>query len=540
MKKIVWMIVLMAFSTAGLLSQEIFEAVRGDNSSRVRSLLERDPGLAGLTDDNGRSPLQIAVLYGFADVVEVLIRSGADLNTRDRFGKTPLLNALQSEEPEIAKRLVSAGAELAVAGEEGREIMHRAAWTGCGELLDLSAKKGADLRSKNDNGGTLLHSVVRGRLTDWMKRLLEARFDPNERDRYSLTPLHLAAREGLDEGIRIMLDGGADLQAKTVEGKTAYHLALENGRAGSAALLRARGAEANEPDFPVLRGDYFGQKTPGMTAEPFGLGIVSTMDWEHGGPVFSMDGSEMYWSPVVYGASRGCILFSRRIDDRWTRPVPVSFTKSEYREMGPGLSADGQRIYFTSYRPIDDSQRNVRAYNLWCAERADGGWAEPRPLPPPVNAAGGAARSTLAVGDVLYFGSWRTGLGAIYRSQRRADRWTEPEFLPINSRATQICSYAASNDRFLIFESAQPGGFGGFDLYVAFRDDDGSWGAPINLGEKVNTSAQEWFASMSHDGKYLFFTSDRSGNDDVYWIDVRAVEALRPKPARREGPQGKR
>ena len=38
-------------------------------------------------------------------------------------------------------------------------------------------------------------------------------------------------------------------------------------------------------------------------------------------------------------------------------------------------------------------------------------------------------------------------------------------------------------------------------------------------------------ASMSHDGKYLFFTSNRNGNDDVYWIEVKAVEVLAPGAA---------
>ena len=523
---------LVLISAQSLFGQDIFEAVRRNNLDQVKELVAKSPGFVKLTDANGRTPLQIAVLYGYADVVDVLLRGGADINTRDKFGKTPLLNALQSEEPEVVRRLVSGGATVAVAGEEGRETLHRAAWTGCRELVDLMAKKGADLKTNNQNGGTLLHSVVRGRLAEWMRRLLEARFDPNARDRYSLTPLHLAAREGYDEGLRVLLERGADLGARTTEGKTAYHLAMENGRAGSAALLRSVGAEAKEPEFPVLRGDHFGQKTPGMTAELFAPGIVSTMDWEHGGPVFSPDGNEMYWSPVVYAASRGCVMVSRRVAGRWTRPVPAPFTKTEYREMGPGLSADGKRLYFTSYRPLDEARKTNRVYNLWVVDRTEGGWSDPRPLPPPVNVGPGAARSTLAAGEVLYFGSWRTGNSNIYRSTFKDSRWSEPELLPINSRFTQICSFAGPEDDFLIFESAQPGGFGGFDLYVAFHHRDGTWSEPVNLGDKVNTPAQEWFASMSHDMKYLFFTSDRSGNDDVYWIDARAVEALRPKEAR--------
>ncbi len=512
----------------GMAPQDIFDAVRRNDPVRVTAFVEENPAAVRALDDNGRSPLQVAVLYGFAGVVDALVRGGADPNTRDRFGRTPLQDALRGDEPVIAERLLGAGATFVVDGDDGRRTLHLAAWAGCSALVSRMADAGADLRSKNDNGGTLLHSAVRGRLTGWMTRLLGRGFDIDAADRYGLTPLHLAAMRGFDDGIRLLLGAGARIDAATPGGKTAYHAAVDEGQASSAALLLSRGASQDPPKFPLLRGDYLGQKPPGAVAEVFAPGIVSTMDWEHGGPVFSPDGNEMYWSPVAYAGSRGRILTSRRVDGAWTAPVPAPFTRPEYREMGPGLSADGRRIYFTSYRPVDPARKDVRTYNLWTAERAGDGWSEPRPLPPPVNV-GGTARSTLARGDVLYFGSFRRGTGVVGRSVRRGGaEWSEPEVLPFNDRHAQICSYIDPEDRFLVFESNRPGGFGGFDLYVAFHAKDGSWGPAVNLGDRVNSAGNDWFASMSSDGRCFFFTSDRGGNDDVYWIDAGAVEALRP------------
>ncbi len=508
-------------------TEDVFEAARSGDAARVKALLAADPKLANLKDESGRTPLHYAAIYGRPEAATALIGSGADIDIRDGYGTTPLRYALDNVEPALVGLLVAAGAKVPASGEEGREILHQAAWIGCGDLLDRMAKAGADLRSANNNGGTLLHSVVHGRLAGWTGKLLDAGFDPNARDRYSLTPLDLAAIGGRDELVRVLLDKGADIRARTVEGKNAYHLALESGQTGTAELLRSRGADCGEPAFPVLRGEYFGQKPPGGTAEIFAPGMVSTMDWEHGGPVLSPDGNEIYWSAVVYGASRGRVMFSRRVNGQWTRPEPAPFTKDEYREMSPGFSTDGRRIYFTSYRPIPEDPQGPRTYRLWCSERTGSGWSEPRPLPAPVNEGAGTARPTLAAGDVLYFGSWRTGRNAIYRSERLAGAWSKPEPLPFNDASILICSYVSPDDRYLIFESTRPGGLGGFDLYVAFRSKDGTWGQPVNLGDKVNSPAQEWFASMSQDGKFLFFTSNRNGNDDVYWIDVRAVVALR-------------
>jgi hypothetical protein len=53
------------------------------------------------------------------------------------------------------------------------------------------------------------------------------------------------------------------------------------------------------------------------------------------------------------------------------------------------------------------------------------------------------------------------------------------------------------------------------------------------LGDKVNTEAWEASASVTPDGKYLFFNrnigSDKYENVDIYWVDAKIIETLRPK-----------
>jgi len=62
----------------------------------------------------------------------------------------------------------------------------------------------------------------------------------------------------------------------------------------------------------------------------------------------------------------------------------------------------------------------------------------------------------------------------------------------------------------LYFASTRAGGFGEYDLRVSHRDSlDACWGAPVNLGSPVNTSAREFAPNLSPDGHWLFFHSKR-------------------------------
>lgn len=77
------------------------------------------------------------------------------------------------------------------------------------------------------------------------------------------------------------------------------------------------------------------------------------------------------------------------------------------------------------------------------------------------------------------------------------------------------------------------------DLYISFRYEDGKWGEPQNLGEKINTRYSESFPFVSRDGKYLFFNSNRPSSlhnestehfyGNIYWVDAQFLEELKPK-----------
>ena len=70
-----------------------------------------------------------------------------------------------------------------------------------------------------------------------------------------------------------------------------------------------------------------------------------------------------------------------------------------------------------------------------------------------------------------------------------------------------------------MFNSEREEGLGGSDLYISFKKSDGGFAAPQHLGPQINTPGHEFGASLSPDGRYLFFARSR----DLYWVDIKRV-----------------
>jgi len=110
----------------------------------------------------------------------------------------------------------------------------------------------------------------------------------------------------------------------------------------------------------------------------------------------------------------------------------------------------------------------------------------------------------------------------------RAD-WITGRAIPvpgINTADVEACPRLSADGLRLFFCSNRPGGSGGDDLWVSSRPAmDADWGAPVNLGSAVNSSGNEWYATLSGDGLSLYFCSDRSGgrgHRDI-WVTQRVT-----------------
>jgi len=111
----------------------------------------------------------------------------------------------------------------------------------------------------------------------------------------------------------------------------------------------------------------------------------------------------------------------------------------------------------------------------------------------------------------------------LFKATKTGDTWSNVEGFSINSKNYSVKNPSVSPDgKTLYFSSDMPGGFGMFDIYKADINEDGSLGEPMNLGQKVNTQAQEMFPFISSNNT-LYFSSNGHlglGNLDVFHTKV--------------------
>ena len=304
---------------------------------------------------------------------------------------------------------------------------------------------------------------------------------------------------------------------------------------------------------PVLKGPYLGQKPPGMTPEVFAPGIVST-GLDELNSVFSPNGKEFYF--CVRNYSGAVSIFQMKMEENnWSAPKLLPFA-SRFGDIDVTMSPDGDKILFSSLRPISGNDQPKEDYDFWMVEREKGTWGEPIYLGTDINSERHDFYPMMTNSGDIYFSSQREGPGTnnIYRSELVNGKYLKADKLDdaINTEHREFDPYIAPDESMLIFTSNRPEGFGSGDLYVSFRNKDGNWTKAKNMGERINTPGSEYCAMISPDGQYLFFTSARRSNrsipdrlfdyedfqryhnnsnnglSDIYWVDAKIIEALKP------------
>lgn len=281
--------------------------------------------------------------------------------------------------------------------------------------------------------------------------------------------------------------------------------------------------------------NYAGQHPPGDTAIIFAPGLISTHNYEHSAPAFSPDGKLVLWT-VVNKSYRGSIYEMVFENGEWSGPYRPSFADSSADDYYPGFSGDGKKLYFSSRRNMPAGYPDTKDMRIWEVERTADGWSAPRPVDTTVSTGVEYAHSAANSGNIFFSVPLSGGNNMnIFSSEFKSGKYTPPVQLPynLNSIGYEDGPYIAPDESFLIFESNRPEGIdGSIDLYISFRNDNGSWSLPVNMGPKINSAASERFAKLSPDGKYLFFGTNRNMSDsnwgfDIYWIDAKVINDIR-------------
>ena len=193
----------------------MFAAYHG-HTETVRYLMDASHTALNLTNQKGEaqwSALFYAIHQNHADVVQVLIDAGADIEAKDERGCSPLHEACGSGELEIVKVLVKAGSGVSVTDNKGNACLNLAAQNGHTETVRyLLCLPEVDVnQSVNNSGLTSLNHAVSQKHSDVVQVLIDAGADV-EANNMGLTPLHRACKCGALEIVQMLVEAGADVR----------------------------------------------------------------------------------------------------------------------------------------------------------------------------------------------------------------------------------------------------------------------------------------------------------------------------------------
>ncbi len=502
-------------------------AAMNDRTEIVATLLKHRAPLE-IKDDYDRTPLIVCARErGQAATGKLLIEAGADLNAADRFGDGALSLAAWRGKADFVDLLLDKGAKLPT-GRLGYQVLFLSASQGLPRLFRRMAE-GKDLKAVAAQVPTLLNSAASGGSAEIIGTLLDLGLDPGKADQLGWTPLHYAARDGRADAVRKLLERGAPIDARNMMGQTAYNVAQERKMDAASAVLKEKGADTSALRFPELKGDYLGQTPPAGPPELFGRGIISSIWGLHSTAVFSPDGNEVVWSPMIDVPgelySKGGLLRMTRVDGRWTPPAYMPFSGPDQDDDVPFFTPDGKRLYFISRRPLPSEER-LQKERIWFVDRIPGGWGEPRMLDAVVNDHPLHWSFSLDKDGNLYFGG--TGADSLGRQDVYLARFVNGKYEKPVSLGAPVCSADTEETPFIAWDGSYLLYQRGMHLAIAFKGADGAWSAPIDMGPAVNSEEMELCPVVTADGKYIFFLSQRGGESHAYWVKADIIEKLRP------------
>jgi Tol biopolymer transport system component len=266
--------------------------------------------------------------------------------------------------------------------------------------------------------------------------------------------------------------------------------------------------------------NYFESPKPDSQPELFAPEIFKNEEHQHSSPAFSPDGKEIYWSYAFKvkntGSRKQVICFSKYENKEWSTPEVVSFS-GEYYDGGPFITNDNKKLFFYSDRPITPGAKPKSDHDLWYVERTTSTWGEPVRLE--FNTENNETMPSVSDDGTIYFAAQYKGKEGpfnIYYSELKNGKYEPPKSIsPLINNDFRMSPYIAADESFIIFATLNA------PLHISFKNADGSWAKPVNLGQNINIGRSQRFPMLSPDLKYLFFTSYKSGHEERYWMDAQ-------------------
>jgi len=184
---------------------KLIEAIKNEDTLQCMILLENGIDFRS-TDARGISPLMLASRHGMYNVVDELLKRGADPeNLEVEYGWSALTFACMNGHLECVHLLLEAGAKPYTYNKDGLGVLGIALQTGRDDILEILLKAGANPNGHDDTMWTPLHYACRYNKPNMVKILLEAGGKLINRNKDNQTPLDIAIQNNFEECKELLL-----------------------------------------------------------------------------------------------------------------------------------------------------------------------------------------------------------------------------------------------------------------------------------------------------------------------------------------------
>ncbi|MCG2612604.1 OmpA family protein [Flavobacterium sp. SM15] len=216
---------------------------------------------------------------------------------------------------------------------------------------------------------------------------------------------------------------------------------------------------------------------------------------------------------------------TRNDDGTYSKPTEVEGVNTKFHDGPASISADGNTMYFTSesfksgeFEKDKSKKLKFGKVGIFKATRVDGKWGNIQALPFNSKEYNVGNPSLSKDGKTLYFSSDMPGTvggSDIWKvAVNESNTYGTPENLgtTINTEGRENFPFITDDNK-LFFSSEGRQGFGGLDVFVV----DLNKGTEVkNVGKPINSEKDDFAFSFNTDKKIGYYTSNRSGQDDIY------------------------
>jgi outer membrane protein OmpA-like peptidoglycan-associated protein len=204
-------------------------------------------------------------------------------------------------------------------------------------------------------------------------------------------------------------------------------------------------------------------------------------------------------------------------------PVPI-FKQNMGRSFNTSL--DNSQVVLSG---DENSMAYMTAQKFYDAaffvKKINGTWSNPINITPQIESDGNQYVSSLSFdGSKLFLVRINNFDGDIMVSDYSGGRWnpSKPIGKPINTKFFESHASISPDGKTLYFTSNRTGGLGGMDIYTSILSEKGEWSEPVNIGNVINTPLNEESPFITPDGKTLYFSSQ--GHSTIGGYDVFKTE----------------